>query len=102
MDIRTAVLEGVRKCCTPKYVILYGEKVTAEQHRLKSADFCIVLDHSNNKAKLLSQLYLNIETDIPVQFIVYTTKEWERLTANPYSYASRIRTKGTVLYGKTT
>lgn len=100
MDIRAAVLEGVRKCCTPRYIILYGEKVTAEQHTLKSADFCIVLDHFTNKAKLLSQLYLNIETDIPVQFVLYTTKEWERLTANPYSYASRIQMKGTVLYGE--
>ncbi len=101
MDIRAAVLEGVCRCCTPRYIILYGEKVTAESHALKSADFCIVLDEFN-KTWLLNQLYLNIETDIPVQFLLYTTEEWERLTANPFSYASRIRTKGTVLYGKTT
>lgn len=101
MDIRTAVLEGVRKCCQPRYVILYGEKVTADQHTVKSADFCIVLD-AFNKQQLLKELYLNIQQDIPVQFMLYSTEEWNRLTQDPNSYASAIRKKGTVLYGEET
>lgn len=101
MDIRNAVLEGIRRCCTPRCVILYGEKVTAGQHAIKSADFCIVLDQFN-RSQLLQKLYLNIQTEIPVQFVLYTTEEWNTLIQNPNSYASRIQKKGTVLYGKTT
>ena len=101
MDIRDAVLEGIRRCCTPRCVILYGEKVTAEHHAVKSADFCIVLDRFN-RSQLLQKLYLNIQTDIPVQFVLYSTEEWNVLVKNPNSYASRIQKKGTVLYGQTT
>ncbi len=98
--MKELVLAGVRKCCDPRYVILYGEKVTAEEHLVKSADFCIVLDECN-KNSLLRDLYLTVQSDIPIQFLVYSTKEWEKATRNPNSYASHIARKGTMIYGKT-
>lgn len=101
MDICSVVLKGVQRCCKPRCVILYGEKVTAGERNLKSADFCIILDDPNRYA-LLRDLYLKVQADIPVQFLVYSTEEWERLTADPNSYASAILRKGTILYGKAT
>lgn len=101
MDMLKLVVAGVQKCCTPRYVILYGEKVTMEEHRVKSADFCIVLDEFNrSKDKLLRDLYLTIQTEIPVQFLLYTTKDWEKATRDPNSYASRIQRRGRLLYGE--
>ena len=101
MDVCALVLEGVQRCCEPRWIILYGEKVTAGERNLKSADFCIILDHPNRQT-LLRDLYLKVQADIPVQFLVYSTKEWEALTADPNSYASAIRRKWTVLYGEAT
>ncbi|MDO5549454.1 MAG: hypothetical protein Q4F79_13345 [Eubacteriales bacterium] len=101
MDICSKVLAGVQRCCKPRYIILYGEKVTAGQRDLKSADFCIVLDQVNRQA-LLHDLYLTVQADIPVQFLLYSTEEWNALTADPNSYASAIRRKGTILYGEAT
>lgn len=101
MDICTKVLDGVRQCCKPRCVILYGEKVTAGQRNLKSADFCIILDQLNRQS-LLRDLYLKVQADIPVQFLLYSTEEWNMLTADPNSYASAIRRKGTILYGEET
>lgn len=95
----TQVLEAILACCKPRRVILYGEKVTAGNHNLKSADLCIVLDECDKK-HLLSQLYLNIDMPIPVQFLLYTTDDWSRLLTDAGSYASAIEKKGTVLYGE--
>jgi hypothetical protein len=101
MDICLKVLQDIRQCCEPRYVILYGEKVTAGQHDLKSADFCIILDEVN-RPHLLRDLYLKIQVDIPIQFLLYSTEEWHALTEDPNSYASAIRRKGTILYGEET
>lgn len=93
------ILEGVLTCCQPRRVILYGEKVTAGKHDLKSADLCIVLD-AFDKKRLLRELYLKVNMPIPIQFLLYSTEDWLRLLSDPGSYASAIEKKGTVLYGE--
>lgn len=99
-EICQNTLNAVLKCCSPRRVILYGEKVTAVEHNCKAMDFCIIMDclDTMSRSQLLSQLYLNVAAPIPVQFTVYRTEDWEALCKNPTSYAAHIKRKGTVLY----
>lgn len=97
---REDLLNGILSCCNPKRVILYSEKFIVDSHDLKSADLCIILDQCDKKS-LLSKLYLKIAMPIPVQFLLYSTEEWNRMLKDSGSYASAIEKKGTVLYGET-
>ncbi|MDD6612372.1 MAG: hypothetical protein PUE91_09235 [Clostridiales bacterium] len=96
---REDLLKSVLSCCNPKRVILYGEKFVVDSHDLKSADLCIILDQCDKKT-LLSKLYLKVTMPIPVQFLLYSTEEWDRMLQDSGSYASAIEKKGTVLYGE--
>lgn len=96
----TDIVNAVLRCCKPRSVILYGEKIQAGSHDLKAADLCIILDECDKKY-LLPELYLQINVSIPVQFLLYSTEEWNALLTDGGSYASAIRRKGTVVYGQT-
>lgn len=96
----TEILDAVLACCKPSRVILYGEKVMAGSHDLKSADLCIVVDQCDKK-RLLCELYLKINAPIPVQFLLYSTEEWTKMLRDGGSYASAIEKKGTMLYVET-
>lgn len=94
------ILSAVLACCTPRRVILYGEKVTAGSHDLKSADLCVIVDDCDKK-QLLCELYLRVNAPIPVQFLLYSMDEWTAMLRDAGSYASAIERKGTILYGET-
>ena len=87
-------------CCDPVRIILYGEKIVAGSHDLKSADFCIIIN-TGDKKHVLHDLYLKVDAPIPVQFLLYHTDEWTDMLKDAGSYASAIEKKGTILYGKT-
>lgn len=99
MKIRD-ILDIILQSCQPRRVILYGEKVVAGSHDLKAADLCVIVDDCD-KRTLLRRLYLEVNVPIPVQFLLYTTEEWEELLEDAGSYASAIERKGTILYDKT-
>lgn len=99
-NIPKEVLQSILSCCNPEKVILYGEKLTVGSHKLKSADFCVILNEVD-KPVLLHRLYLTINCTIPVNFLLYTSEEWSGLTQDFTSFAACIAQKGTVLYEKT-
>ena len=94
------ILNEILACCRPSRVILYGEKVVAGSHDLKAADFCVIADYVD-KRTMLQKLYLSVDAPIPVQFLLYSPKEWADMLKDAGSYASAIEKKGTILYGQT-
>lgn len=93
------VLDGILAHCTPREIILYGEKRALASGALKSLDFCVILPEVDKPA-LLHELYLTIDASIPFNVLLYTCSEWDALLDDFSSYASAIRKKGTVLYGQ--
>lgn len=53
---------------------------------------------TEDKADIEKQIYLNIESDIPYDLIVYTTEEWEKNISHSESFANRISQEGTCVY----
>lgn len=91
------VCEEVVSLVNPKKVILYGKKVYVHNGGIKNFDICVVME-TDSPINSEKQIYLSIESALPFNVLVYTSKEWDELTSDPYSFASNILTNGTVVY----
>ena len=83
---------------SPLQILLFGSqaKGTAKPH--SDIDLCVIADTAN-KRETLTQMYLNIETERPVDFILYTPDEWRRCISDNQSFAHKISREGVNLYG---
>lgn len=100
MKTEELIVKGILSCCTPQNIILYSEKTSLYDHCLRAANFCVIVQ-TDDKKELIRKLYLSIPADIPFDILLYTPKEWEKMTADSASYASHILRKGKVIYEQT-
>lgn len=99
--IRQSV-QDILTACQPKEIILYAEKRTMSTGKLKAFSLCVIVPEGTDCRKLRPKLHLALSADVPVSLNVYTTDEWEDLTADQTSYAAWIARKGQVVYGPAT
>lgn len=99
--IRQSV-QDILTACQPKEIILYAEKRTMSTGKLKAFSLCVIVPEGTDCRKLRPKLHLALSADVPVSLSVYTTDEWEDLTADQTSYAAWIARKGQVVYGPAT
>nr|WP_302650490.1 hypothetical protein [uncultured Agathobaculum sp.] len=99
--IRQSV-QDILTACQPKEIILYAEKRTMSTGKLKAFSLCVIVPEGTDCRRLRPKLHLALSADVPVSLSVYTTDEWEDLTADQTSYAAWIARKGQVIYGPAT
>ena len=99
--IRQSV-QHILTACQPKEIILYAEKRTMSTGKLKAFSLCVIVPEGTDCRRLRPKLHLALSADVPVSLSVYTTDEWEDLTADQTSYAAWIARKGQVVYGPAT
>ena len=80
-------------------IIVFGVKRSENENTVTDVDICIVAD-TKNKNAWIKKAYIEIDSDIPFDIFLYTPSEWEALTQQSESFASRIARKGCVVYGK--
>lgn len=100
-SIRQAVRD-ILGVCQPQEIILFAEKRTMSTGKLKAFSLCVVVPDGTDCRQLRTRLHLALSTDVPVNLSVYTTEEWDDLTADNTSYAAWIARKGQVVYGPET
>lgn len=100
-SIRQAVRD-ILGVCQPQEIILFAEKRTMSTGKLKAFSLCVVVPEGTDCRQLRTRLHLALSTDVPVNLSVYTTEEWNDLTADNTSYAAWIARKGQVVYGPET
>lgn len=98
MDEIERIRDEIVARCKPEKIILFGTKHSVSSGSLREITLCVVVD-SPDKAALERQLYMDINSDISFNVLVYTTDEWNRHLSDEQSYAHRIMEKGTVIYG---
>ncbi|MBS5145323.1 MAG: hypothetical protein KHY89_07425 [Butyricicoccus pullicaecorum] len=98
MEFPNEVVKIIEESCTPKQIILYGEKRTLATDKLKAASLCIVVPDGTDKHNLQHKLYLSIPADVPINLTLYTVEEWQELLTDATSYAAWIARKGRILY----
>lgn len=98
MSFPQEVTREIVRLCAPQRIFLYNEKRTLSTDELKAASFCVVIPSGADRDALLHDLYLSIDTEIPLIFTLYTLSEWEELNDDPASYAAWIGRRGRVVY----
>ncbi|MCT8978553.1 nucleotidyltransferase domain-containing protein [Clostridium sp. CX1] len=61
-------------------------------------DLCII-KNTNNKRHLLAEMYVEIESSIPFDLILYTEAEWDECVDDKNSFAYVINNTGVKIYG---
>ena len=82
----------------PSQILLFGSRAKGTATATSDIDLCVVADTAN-KRHTLTQMYLNIETERPVDFVLYTPDEWRICLADKQSFAHKISCEGVCLYG---
>lgn len=92
-DVCNNIIENFR----PEKIILYNVKksVCGETIGFK---ICVIAA-TQNKFDTEKRIYLNTDSDIPFDVLVYTPEEWDKLITEKSSFASRIIKEGTYIYG---
>lgn len=80
----------------PNKIILFGSLVKRVIKKNSDIDICIVMD-TEDKRRLISEIYIAIESIIPIDIIVYTVKEWEDNIKDKTSFAYNILKYGKLL-----
>ena len=96
-SIRQTV-DDILGVCHPQKIILFAEKRTMSTGKLKSFSLCVVAPEGTDCRRLRTRLHLALSADVPVNLSVYTTDEWDDLTADQTSHAAWIDRKGQVIY----
>lgn len=94
------VCEDIVKSYNPEKVILYNVKRSVSGE-IRGFKICVIAD-TDNRFDMEKHIYLNTDSDIPFDVLVYTPKEWTELINEKNSFACRIIKEGTYIYGQQT
>lgn len=59
----------------------------------------VVIINTGDKTACEKVLYLQIESSLSFDVVVYTKNEWDEFVQKPFSFASKVSQKGCVVYG---
>jgi len=92
------IKEQIVSLYNPSKIILFGSQAKGTATIKSDIDLCVVKD-TENKRELLADMYLNIESSIPFDLLLYTEAEWNQCVNDTTSFAYLIDKKGIVIYG---
>ncbi|KOA21346.1 nucleotidyltransferase domain protein [Clostridium homopropionicum DSM 5847] len=95
-------LENIKKQIIEKYepreIILFGSVAKGTFKANSDIDLCIIKD-TNDKKRLLTEMYINIDSSVPFDLVLYTVEEWNKCIADKNCFAYIIKSTGVKLYG---
>ena len=82
-------------------IILFGSRAKGTEREESDIDICVIAN-TENKRRLAATLSAEIESELPIDIIVYTPNDWANCIADKTSFASKILREGRVIYGQPT
>ena len=82
----------------PEKILLFGSQAKNSAGRDSDIDLCVIVNVTD-KRKLLTDMYLNIVSDLPFDVLLYSPNEWEQCVADHTSFACQIIKEGVILHG---
>ena len=82
----------------PRSIILFGSLAKGIFREDSDIDLCIIKD-TINKRELLTDMYINIDSNIPFDLVLYTVDEWSDCINDKSSFAYSIINTGVKIYG---
>jgi uncharacterized protein len=82
----------------PQIIYLFGSCARRMVRKNSDIDLCVVMDYTDKK-ELLMDMNMSIESDIPIDIILYSVDAWNRYAAESGSFANKIVKEGCLIYG---
>ena len=92
------ITEQIINQYAPNKILLFGSQAKGVATHKSDIDLCVVVN-TPNKRRLLADMYYTIDTERPVDILLYTPNEWEACINDTTSFAYKIQTEGVALYG---
>lgn len=91
------VVESIAEKFAPEKIYLFSNKRGGVG---KSAGFklCVIVE-SGNMTGLERQIYLQVDSEVPFDIVLYTPSTWAELLERKGSFAQRIVSSGVIVYG---
>jgi len=102
MDIKTEIkmiCDQIITLLNPEKIILFGTKLNVSGDKIRDIDLCVVVS-DGAVSEIEKKIYLNIQSDIQFDVLIYLSEEWDTLCDDNTSYACSISKKGVVVYEK--
>jgi len=96
---RTA--EEIKTICSPENIILISHKVNTNGDVTSFKLVVVVKDNPDETiAELECRLYMQIDSDIPFDLVLYTVSEWNKFKGEIGSFAWKTYNTGVYIYGE--
>lgn len=95
-EVASAV-EEIVTLLAPEQIYLYNQRFSAAG-ATTGFKLCVVGTFVNKEAAE-REIYLNIDSDVPFDVLLYTPEEWTQLCRCPDSFAHKICQTGIRIYG---
>lgn len=82
----------------PEKIILFGSVAKGVFKDNSDIDLCIIKD-TTDKRQLLIEIYINIDSTIPFDLVLYTSEEWDKCVNDKNSFAYNINNTGVKIHG---
>ena len=82
--------------CVPQKILLFSYKQSPDGE-LHSVKLCVIIGDGDSRM-IERKLYVEVDSVLSFDILVYTEAEWSQLLENNMSFASRIQKTGRVLY----
>ena len=98
-----AISGALRRAFSPERVVLFGSFARGDQNRASDADLVVIaatrLPFCERIGRALASCYAASKR-LPVEVLVYTPEEWDRMVAAGSSFAALVLREGRVLYDR--
>lgn len=97
----TFICDEIKRLFDVEKIIVFSIKRCEKNNCVTDLDVCVVSSVvPEDRNAWLKKAYLEIDSEIPFDLFLYTPEDWESLTQDDSSFASRIARKGCVVFEK--
>lgn len=82
----------------PEKIILFGSNVSGQTHKWSDVDIVAIKKTDKNFYDRIGEVSSLISHETPIDILVYTPEEFERMARENYFIKNEVITKGKVLY----
>lgn len=93
-DIKQQIIDKFN----PKEIYLFGSYAKGVVTQHSDIDICVIID-TDNKRQLTQKIYLEVESDMDFDIVIYTPLEWEKYKEDKATFANIINSTGVSLHG---
>jgi hypothetical protein len=93
----SAVVGGIERLFSGAQIYLFSHKLNRD-HEVASFKLCVIFGFKN-KTEAERMIYMDIDSGVPFDIVLYTDGEWARLSCEPDSFARRVSETGFVVHG---